>query len=62
MITLFSLSILLEDCECAALSCNLYGYVVFMLFGMSGIIKSSRLKRLQFTIWLINLNYIRGDG
>jgi hypothetical protein len=33
-ITLSSLYILLEDCELAALSCNLSGYVAFMLFGL----------------------------
>ncbi|MCI13187.1 hypothetical protein A2U01_0034303, partial [Trifolium medium] len=47
--TLFSLFILLDDCELAALSCSLSGYAASRLHGMSGIVESSRQKRLSST-------------
>ena len=44
-IILFSLFILLEDCELVVHSCSLFGYVAFGLCGMSGITEFSRLRK-----------------
>ncbi|MCI17559.1 helicase-like protein, partial [Trifolium medium] len=48
-ITLFSLSIVLTDCELAAHFCSLFGCVAFRLYDMSGIAESLRQPSLPYT-------------